>query len=607
MKLFRRSLFFLLALFTFQSVFAELNHVSGSLVNGRGGIEKCDDVSVTLIINSRDVASTTSDESGAFSFDLTGLTPDQSASPNDFTLDQNYPNPFNENTTLPYNLNSAGKVSLDIYDLRGHRIRSIIHEHQPSGYHLSLWDGRNDNRQICSQGIYFYIMRFNGRTEIKKMTLMNSQLLTQSSPGSGLYSFTKSATETTIELRIEDKDIENKTVEYSFTELPSSLDAGNIQLHVYAFLRTAADTISTMEGECVDDTLDIYFEKPFILSLNMLPIDYEFTHDSLSIVHYTNVSIPSSILRINEIDESKTNYAWIKFTLVPRLSIWNQKLRRAYIGIPYSRGISTINSEGETELTLQNSLPGGLSFLNNTIQGTPSNLFEGYLTFDLEDDRNMPVSDSTLLIIGDTANIDFKNYVVDVLEEYPRNGSHPYKWVSGYTGVTKDLYYKGVRIAKANPDSSYSCYCCGLTFENFFSSVKRLNQDLGHGEDINGMTASNFSNFISIWFVQSAYGDGPGLALEAYGLGDKIEKMQDVLKGDFVQIWRTTGSGHSVIFINWTTNSVGDTSGFKYWSTQPSTNGINYNTEYFDGYGGTIDKAHTYYSRGRKPEDFTSF
>jgi hypothetical protein len=137
--------------------------------------------------------------------------------------------------------------------------------------------------------------------------------------------------------------------------------------------------------------------------------------------------------------------------------------------------------------------------------------------------------------------------------------------------------------------------------------MKRLNRDMGRSEDINGMSASNFSDFISKWFVQSTLGDGPGIALEAYGLGEKIPNMQDVIKGDFVQIWRTSGSGHSVIFMNWTTNSAGDTTGMRYWSTQSSTNGVNYNTEYFSGYGGNVDKAHTYYSRGRKPEDFDNF
>ena len=133
------------------------------------------------------------------------------------------------------------------------------------------------------------------------------------------------------------------------------------------------------------------------------------------------------------------------------------------------------------------------------------------------------------------------------------------------------------------------------------------NKEQGCRQDLNGMKVEDFDDFISLWFVREAKSDGPGLALEAFGLGQKIEKMKDVIKGDFVQIWRTTGSGHSVIFINWTLNEEGDTTGMRYWSTQPGTNGIDYNTEYFNGYGGSIDKAHTYYSRGRKPEDFTDF
>jgi hypothetical protein len=80
--------------------------------------------------------------------------------------------------------------------------------------------------------------------------------------------------------------------------------------------------------------------------------------------------------------------------------------------------------------------------------------------------------------------------------------------------------------------------------------------------------------------------------------------MKNVKKGDFVQIWRTSGSGHSVIFMNWTVNDAGDTTGIRYWSTQPGTNGVNYNTEYFSEYGGRVDKAHTYYSRAVNPQNF---
>lgn len=201
----------------------------------------------------------------------------------------------------------------------------------------------------------------------------------------------------------------------------------------------------------------------------------------------------------------------------------------------------------------------------------------------------------------------FNDYVLETIEAYDRDGSYPYKWVDGYSGVTRDLYYHNEKIANANPDSSRSTYCCGLTFEIYFRSIEKLSDELGLDGDINGMRAGDFEEFLSLWFVREKMGDGPGPALDAFGLGDRIENMKDVRKGDFVQIWRTSGSGHSVIFMNWIISETGDTTGMRYWSTQPGTDGINYNTEYFKAFGGKVDKTHTYYSRGRRPEDFRDF
>jgi len=208
---------------------------------------------------------------------------------------------------------------------------------------------------------------------------------------------------------------------------------------------------------------------------------------------------------------------------------------------------------------------------------------------------------------NEVSDINFNSYILTVIEEYERDGSYPYSRVNNYKGVSRDLYYNGTKIANANPDSSHSTFCCGLTFEVYFRTIMRYYKDHGYPENINNMRAEDFNHFISLWFVQETKGDGPGIALETYGLGDKISNMSDVQKGDFVQIWRTSGSGHSVIFINWVISDEGDTTGMKYWSTQPGTNGANYNTEYFDGFGGKVDKAHTHYSRAKSPKDFIRF
>ena len=211
----------------------------------------------------------------------------------------------------------------------------------------------------------------------------------------------------------------------------------------------------------------------------------------------------------------------------------------------------------------------------------------------------------TLLIsLPKQEEIDLNDYVVNTLETYARDGSLPYSWVSGYDGVTQNLSYQGNVIASANEDSSKSSFCCGLTFEVYYRSIMQALDDLGMGEDLNGLKAEDFDDFIARWFVQEKNGDGPGLALVPYGLGEKVENMADVRKGDFVQIWRSSGSGHSVIFIEWTLNEDGDTTGMRYWSTQPGTDGVNYNVEYFDGYGGKIDKSVTHYSRAFSPKEF---
>ena len=210
-------------------------------------------------------------------------------------------------------------------------------------------------------------------------------------------------------------------------------------------------------------------------------------------------------------------------------------------------------------------------------------------------------SDKDLLVQSIDNEIYLNKTILKTLSKYKRDGSYPYSWVGGYKGVSRNLFYQDCMIANANPDSSHSTYCCGISFEIYFESIMSILKDK---DDLNGLKATDFEDFISKWFVQEKNGDGPGLALQAYGLGKSIKRMQDVLPGDFVQIWRSSGSGHSVIFIKWLINENSDTTGMTYWSTQPSTNGINYNDEYFDGFGGKVDKSVTHYSRAFTPQQF---
>lgn len=198
-----------------------------------------------------------------------------------------------------------------------------------------------------------------------------------------------------------------------------------------------------------------------------------------------------------------------------------------------------------------------------------------------------------------TPGEDFNEYVLHALKSYPTNGTHQYYWPSsgGWAGNTKDLYYQGQLFSKG--DSKGRCYCCGLTFEVFFDAYKKYCNDHGWQFDIKGFTATDLKKFRGLWF--GADGNRKTLlnAVEKHNLGSAVS-LEDARPGDFVQYWRHSGSGHSVIFIGWRRDSQNKITGLEYWSTQKSTGGIGYRTETVSSSSG-IDPKQIYIARvGKK-------
>jgi hypothetical protein len=87
-------------------------------------------------------------------------------------LTQNYPNPFNPLTTIRYELSSPGIVSLDIFDVRGQLVRTLVSGTRPQGRHSIVWDGRTNLGAQVSSGIYFYRLNAAGDSETRKMTVL---------------------------------------------------------------------------------------------------------------------------------------------------------------------------------------------------------------------------------------------------------------------------------------------------------------------------------------------------------------------------------------------------------------------------------------------------
>ncbi len=169
-------------------------------------------------------------------------------------------------------------------------------------------------------------------------------------------------------------------------------------------------------------------------------------------------------------------------------------------------------------------------------------------------------------------------FVLDVMRSYPTDGSHGFHWPKsgGWEGTTQDVVYAGHTLTTGDPQRR--SYCCGLTFEVY---VRALLAASG-GAPVEGLSAETLHELRLRFFGDSKISPERRrlcqFGLESLELGTSITELDQAKAGDFVQLWRHSGSGHSAIFVNWVWKK--DTIvGLTYWSTQRSTRGIGYHTE----------------------------
>lgn len=103
------------------------------------------------------------------------LTPtgidDEIEVPKSLTLGQNYPNPFNAETKIDFHTN-GGAVSLEVYDLTGALVRTLIDGSPEAGYHSVDWNGLDESGNEVASGIYFYRLSGSDGEQVKRMTLL---------------------------------------------------------------------------------------------------------------------------------------------------------------------------------------------------------------------------------------------------------------------------------------------------------------------------------------------------------------------------------------------------------------------------------------------------
>src|SRR3990170_2276974 len=88
-----------------------------------------------------------------------------SSLPSKFELTQNYPNPFNAATSIQFNLPQSSKVKLEIFNILGQKVKTLVNEKLSAGYKKVTWDGTDEKGNNVASGVYFYFLNADKLTE----------------------------------------------------------------------------------------------------------------------------------------------------------------------------------------------------------------------------------------------------------------------------------------------------------------------------------------------------------------------------------------------------------------------------------------------------------
>ena len=92
--------------------------------------------------------------------------------PDSYLLHQNFPNPFNPKTKIRYDLQKSGFVNIDIYNVIGKHIKSLVNEKQEIGYQSVYWNATDASGQPVPAGLYIYTIQTDDFSSTKKMILV---------------------------------------------------------------------------------------------------------------------------------------------------------------------------------------------------------------------------------------------------------------------------------------------------------------------------------------------------------------------------------------------------------------------------------------------------
>jgi len=92
--------------------------------------------------------------------------------PREITLHQNYPNPFNVGTKISFFVYDQTEVTINVFDMLGRRVCSLLDKQLQAGKYNITWDGRSDTGEPMSSGVYFYNLKTDSFEDSRKMVIL---------------------------------------------------------------------------------------------------------------------------------------------------------------------------------------------------------------------------------------------------------------------------------------------------------------------------------------------------------------------------------------------------------------------------------------------------
>lgn len=125
-----------------------------------------------FVFNSGDPAAEV--KNGKFTVSLPTSVHDEAPQPENFFLRQNYPNPFNPETTITFEVPPTwnDRLTLQIFNLKGQLIKTLVNGFIPAGTHVIVWDSRDERGKPASSGSYFYKIKSGNFVAVRKMVLI---------------------------------------------------------------------------------------------------------------------------------------------------------------------------------------------------------------------------------------------------------------------------------------------------------------------------------------------------------------------------------------------------------------------------------------------------